>query len=97
MATFEGIYSAVITPMTAESALSEAAFRQIIERTIEAGIDGFWVAGGSGESVLLDDDENRRLAEWAVDRVSEAIRGLYQCGWEPPRPRWLELVDPERA
>ncbi|GEM_PF-5531963 len=36
------------------------------------------------------------FAEWAVDRVSGAIRGLYQCGWEPPRPRWLELVDPGR-
>jgi hypothetical protein len=36
------------------------------------------------------------LAEWSVDRVSEAIRGLYKCGWEPPRPRWLQLVDPGR-
>lgn len=36
------------------------------------------------------------LAEWAVSRVSDAIVGLYQCGWEPPRPRWLELVDPDR-
>jgi hypothetical protein len=36
------------------------------------------------------------FAEWAVDRVSKAIEGLYQCGWEPPRPRWLELVDPTR-
>lgn len=36
------------------------------------------------------------FAEWAVDRVSEAIKGLYQCGWEPPCPRWLQLVDPGR-
>jgi hypothetical protein len=36
------------------------------------------------------------LAEWAVERVSEAIKGLYKCGWEPPRPGWLELVDPGR-
>ncbi len=36
------------------------------------------------------------LAEWSVDRVSRAIKGLYQCGWEPPRPRWLDLVDPDR-
>lgn len=36
------------------------------------------------------------LAEWAVSRVSDAIRGLYQCGWDPPRPRWFELVDTGR-
>lgn len=36
------------------------------------------------------------FAEWAVDRVSGAIKGLYRCGWEPPRPHWLELVDPGR-
>ena len=80
MATFEGIYSAVITPMTADHALNEAAFRQVIERTIEAGVDGFWVAGGSGESVLLDDAENRRLGEWAVDQAAARARVIMHVG-----------------
>ena len=36
------------------------------------------------------------LAEWAVERISKAVKDLYKSGWEPPRPRWLELVDPQR-
>ena len=50
----------------------------------------------SGADVSTDQLLTPHLAEWAVDRVTEAIKGLYQCGWEPPRPRWLELVDPGR-
>ena len=39
-----------------------------MEFNIQAGVHGFWVAGGTGESVLLDDEENRRIAEISVDQ-----------------------------
>lgn len=47
----------------------------------------------SGADVSTGQLLTPHLAEWAVDRVTGAIKGLYRCGWEPPRPRWLELVD----
>jgi len=50
----------------------------------------------SDADVSTDQLLTPHFAEWAVDRVSEAIKGLYQCGWDPPRPRWFELVDPSR-
>lgn len=50
----------------------------------------------SGADVSTGQLLTPHFAEWAVDRVIAAIKGLYQCGWEPPRPRWIELVDPER-
>lgn len=37
-----------------------------------------------------------RMAEWAVDRITQAIVGLYKCGWGPPRSVWLKLLDPDR-
>ena len=58
MKSFNGIFPASITPMTAEGRLNEDAFRQVMEFNIQAGVHGFWVAGGTGESVLLDDAEN---------------------------------------
>lgn len=36
------------------------------------------------------------FAAWAVERVTDAIRGLYRCGWDPPRPRWFQVIDPDR-
>ena len=50
MAEFEGVYPAIITPMTKDGELNEAAFREVIEFNIEAGVHGFWVAGGTGEA-----------------------------------------------
>ena len=63
MADFEGILPAIITPMTADGRLNEAAFREVMEYNIQAGVNGFWIAGGTGESVLLSDEENMRIAE----------------------------------
>lgn len=68
MPEFQGVFPAIITPLTPEGQLNEDAFRQVMEFNIQAGVHGFWIAGGTGESVLLDDDENQRIAEIAADQ-----------------------------
>ena len=70
MTEFRGIYPALITPMTPEGEFSEAAFRRLMEYNISAGAHGFWVAGGPGESVLLEDEENSRIAGIAADQAA---------------------------
>ena len=80
MATFHGVFPAIITPMTPEGTLHEAAFRDVIEFNIQAGVHGFWVAGGTGESVLLDDDENMRIAEIAADQARGRITNIMHVG-----------------
>ena len=73
---FHGIFPAIITPMTPEGKLNEVAFRKVIEFNIQAGVHGFWVAGGSGESVLLDDEENNRIAEVIADQSNGRIKNI---------------------
>ena len=80
MAEFEGVYPAIITPMTKDGELNEAAFREVIEFNIEAGVHGFWVAGGTGESVLLEDHENNRIAEIAADQARGRIKNIMHVG-----------------
>jgi hypothetical protein len=46
--------------------------------------------------VSLDALLTPRLARWALDLTAQVIRQLYEAGYEPPRPRWLRLVDPAR-
>jgi len=77
---FEGLYPAVITPMSTDGSIDEAVFRQVIEFNIRAGVHGFWVAGGTGESVLLDDEENRRLAEIVVDQAAGRANVIMHVG-----------------
>ena len=66
--------------MTADGELNEAAFREVMEFNIQAGVHGFWVAGGTGESVLLDDEENMRIAEIAADQSRGRIENIFHVG-----------------
>jgi dihydrodipicolinate synthase/N-acetylneuraminate lyase len=80
MADFEGILPAIITPMMRDGRLNEAAFREVMEFNIHAGVHGFWVAGGTGESVLLDDEENMRIAEIAADQNRGRVKNIMHVG-----------------
>lgn len=80
MISFEGVVPALITPMTPDGAVNEEALRQVMEFNIQAGVQGFWVAGGSGESILLDDAENRRIADIACDQTQGRAFSIMHVG-----------------
>ena len=77
---FQGLFPAIITPMTANGELNEDAYRKVMEFNIQAGVDGFWVAGGTGESVLLDDEENYRIAEIVADQSQGRVKNIMHVG-----------------
>ena len=62
MGNFHGVVPALITPFDAEGRLNEEAYRGVMEHNIQAGVDGFWITGGTGESVLLSEEEVIRIA-----------------------------------
>jgi len=92
MNTFRGIFPAIITPMTPEGKLNEEAYRQVMEFNIQAGVHGFWVAGGTGESILLDDAENRRIAEIVADQSQGRIANIMHVG-APTTTRSARLAE----
>ena len=77
---FAGVFPAIITPMDRNGRFDEAAFREVMEFNIEAGVHGFWIAGGTGESIFLDDDENRRIGEAAVDQARGRVKTIMHVG-----------------
>ena len=77
---FKGVIAATVTPFTAGGEVNEAAFRKVLEFNIGAGIDGFWVTGGTGEGVYLGDDERIRMAEVAVDQVKGRAKVIAHVG-----------------
>lgn len=92
MNKFRGIFPAIITPMTPEGKLNEEAYRQVMEFNIQAGVHGFWVAGGTGESILLDDEENRRIAEIVADQSQGRIANIMHVG-APTTTRSARLAE----
>ena len=80
MALFEGIFPAIATPMYSDGTFNEAAFREVMEFNIQAGVGGFWVAGGNGESIFLDDEENMRIVSAAADVNKGRINNIMHVG-----------------
>ncbi len=68
-----GVVVPVITPTTDREDVDEAAFRKVLRRLINAGIQGIFVGGSAGEGPLLVDPQWRRMAEIAFDEVGNVI------------------------
>ncbi|MBM3933053.1 MAG: dihydrodipicolinate synthase family protein [SAR202 cluster bacterium] len=78
---YKGVFPAAITPMSRKDGkVNEEAFRAVMEMNIRAGVDGFWTAGGTGESVYLTDEENRRIAEISADQNKGRTTVIMQVG-----------------
>jgi 4-hydroxy-tetrahydrodipicolinate synthase len=67
---FEGVLTALVTPFR-DGAIDESALRNLVERQIEAGVDGLVPCGSTGESATLSHAEHRRVVEIVV----QASRG----------------------
>jgi N-acetylneuraminate lyase len=92
MSDFAGVFPAIITPVTPEGNLGEEAFREVMEFNIRAGVHGFWIAGGTGESILLSDDENTRIAEISVDQGRGRAKNIMHVG-APTTPRAARMAE----
>jgi 4-hydroxy-tetrahydrodipicolinate synthase len=68
-----GVVVPVITPITDREDVDEPAFRKVLRRLINAGIQGIFVGGSAGEGPLLVDQQWRRMAEIAFDEVGNTI------------------------
>lgn len=72
--TFEGTYTALVTPFNGNGSVDYDRFRSLIDRQAEAGVAGIVPVGTTGESPTLTYEEHRRVVETAV----EAARGRIQ-------------------
>lgn len=66
------IYVASITPFQEEGRINESAAKQLWERNLSEGADGFFIGGSSGECFLLNREERVRSFELASEYVERA-------------------------
>lgn len=81
-----GVLAPITTPF--DSATGEVApvhLRHNVTRVIEAGLDGVVVAGSTGESALLDPDEQRRMIGWVREVLPDQRWLLAGTGAESTR------------
>ena len=89
---FEGLFPAAVTPMDREGRLDEKALERVLEFNLQEGVQGFWLAGGTGESVLLDDEENMRVASLAVAQMAGRAASIMHVG-TPTTRRSVRLAE----
>jgi 4-hydroxy-tetrahydrodipicolinate synthase len=78
MATISGVITAMATPFDASGELDLPAAQRLARHLTENGSHGLVVAGTTGESPTLSDDEKLRLLEAVLDEVGDAARII--CG-----------------
>ena len=80
--------SAISTPFSPDGSIDVGAFEAHVDWLREAGLDGVFVAGTTGEGVLLEDDEIAALVERATGRD---LRVIAQVG-RPSTPATARLA-----
>lgn len=76
---FKGVITALITPLR-DGKVDEAAFTQLLERQIAAGIHGVVPMGTTGESASLSLDEHKRVVELCVQVAAGRTRVIAGAG-----------------
>ena len=69
---FEGIATALITPLT-ENGIDYEAFGKLIDWQIEKGVNALVICGTTGEGSTLTDDEHREAIAYSVKRVNGRV------------------------
>ena len=70
---WRGNFCAAITPFAEDGALDEDRFARNLQLLVDEGIDGFVIAGHTGEAWALDATERFRIFEIAVAVVSGRV------------------------
>lgn len=87
---FKGVITALITPLR-DGKVDEAAFTNLLERQIAAGVHGVVPMGTTGESASLHLDEHKRVVELCVQVAAGRIR-VIAGGGSSATDKAIELV-----
>jgi dihydrodipicolinate synthase/N-acetylneuraminate lyase len=76
-----GAIAAALTPLTGGGAqIDEDAVEPYVDFLVGHGVDGVLALGTTGEGVLFDLDERRRIAELFIDAGRDRIQVAVHCG-----------------
>lgn len=69
----KGIITAMVTPFDENQEINSEATKQLINKLINAGVDGIFILGTNGEFHLLNDDEKVSFAKLVIDEVNKRV------------------------
>jgi 4-hydroxy-tetrahydrodipicolinate synthase len=75
----EGLYTALITPFN-KGKIDEKGFCALVQRQIDAGVDGVFVLSSTGETPTLTEAEQEHLARLTIKQVKGRVPVLVGTG-----------------
>ncbi len=78
--TFEGLFTAIVTPFDKNMRINESALRDFVDFQIENGVDGLVPVGTTGESATLTPEEHKKVVEIVIDQVDGRVKVLAGTG-----------------
>lgn len=80
MNKLRGVIPPIITPYDTDGSIHRAALRELVEWYVDAGCQGLWVCGGTGEGVILRPEERQRMAEWTMEAAAGRLKVAFHVG-----------------
>ena len=68
---FKGVFPALVTPLTADEKLNVRALEALINYESKEGAEGFYIGGATGEGLLLDIPERKKLCEKSIEYIGK--------------------------
>ena len=72
-----GVMPALVTPLDERGNLNKATLRKMICDRKKEGADGFYLAGATGEGILLSEATRQELFDTAIEEIGD--EGLKIC------------------
>lgn len=69
----KGIIPAMVTPITKEGKINEAALRKLTQYLIEGGVHGLFPVGSQGEFYALTFEEKKKVVEIVIDETNGRV------------------------
>lgn len=69
-----GLHTAIVTPFTISGDVDLESFGRLVDKQIDAGVDGIVVCGSTGEGATLSAEEKQTLWRAAVERAAGRVK-----------------------
>lgn len=78
-AMFEGTFTALVTPFR-DGEVDYDVYGKLIDKQVEAGVDGVVPCGSTGESATLSHEEHERVIAFTIERAAKRIKVIAGTG-----------------
>ena len=90
---FSGLITALVTPFDEKGAIDWHTFSRLIERQLEAGVDGLVIGGTTGEGPTLEWEELTRMLTLAVEIAGDQLYIIANIGTNNTRQTALRAME----